>query len=221
MVSSNLNLKIDPSRIVESGLELLIISGDGITQDVYEKYRVGGNLERVLNNLEAVNKAKRKAGSKLPYIEWQCLVNRWNESQIHEIGDSMIKWGADYVRFCSLNYFSEDNAACILKAENQWAPKNPLYRTYCSENKTGITPTGSRRPCYWLWRTAVVNVDGTLAPCCLYDVPTWGDAFEKGILSAWRGSVFAEARTRTRPDKWSGPKNVLVCDRCSAPFLYK
>ena len=36
------------NRTVESGLDRLIISIDGTTQDVYKQYRVGGNLEKVL-----------------------------------------------------------------------------------------------------------------------------------------------------------------------------
>src|SRR6187402_3435821 len=35
-------------RTVASGLDRLIISIDGTTQDVYKQYRVGGNLEKVL-----------------------------------------------------------------------------------------------------------------------------------------------------------------------------
>src|SRR5690606_11675796 len=35
-------------KTVESGLERIIISIDGTTQDVYQQYRVGGQLEKVL-----------------------------------------------------------------------------------------------------------------------------------------------------------------------------
>src|SRR3984893_16430426 len=35
-------------KTVESGLDRLIISIDGTTQDVYEQYRVGGRLDKVL-----------------------------------------------------------------------------------------------------------------------------------------------------------------------------
>jgi MoaA/NifB/PqqE/SkfB family radical SAM enzyme len=35
-------------KTVESGLDRLIISIDGTTQDVYQQYRVGGQLQKVL-----------------------------------------------------------------------------------------------------------------------------------------------------------------------------
>ncbi|MEJ7585996.1 MAG: radical SAM protein, partial [Ferruginibacter sp.] len=35
-------------KTVESGLDRLIISIDGTTQDVYKQYRVGGNLDKVI-----------------------------------------------------------------------------------------------------------------------------------------------------------------------------
>ena len=38
--------------LLTSNLDMLAVSIDGTTQEVYEKYRVGGNLETVLNNLK-------------------------------------------------------------------------------------------------------------------------------------------------------------------------
>lgn len=35
-------------RTIESGLDRSIISIDGTTQEVYEQYRIGGKLEKVL-----------------------------------------------------------------------------------------------------------------------------------------------------------------------------
>src|ERR1700761_3882132 len=43
-------------RTVESGLDRLIISIDGTTQEVYEQYRVGGKLEKVLEGTKNILK---------------------------------------------------------------------------------------------------------------------------------------------------------------------
>jgi molybdenum cofactor biosynthesis enzyme MoaA len=40
---------------VESGLDRLIISIDGTTQDVYQQYRVGGKLEKVLQGAQGTS----------------------------------------------------------------------------------------------------------------------------------------------------------------------
>ena len=71
-------------RIIQSGLKKLIISVDGTTQDTYEKYRVGGKLETVLNGIEDLILIKRKLKSKYPLIIIQFLVFKHNEHQLKE-----------------------------------------------------------------------------------------------------------------------------------------
>src|SRR5579862_9368379 len=43
---------------VESGVDSLIISIDGITQDVYSQYRIGGDLEKVMEGADNIVKWK-------------------------------------------------------------------------------------------------------------------------------------------------------------------
>jgi MoaA/NifB/PqqE/SkfB family radical SAM enzyme len=66
-------------RTVESGLDRLIISIDGTTQEVYQQYRVGGKLEKVIAGAREIVKWKREMKSKTPFIIFQFLVVRPNE----------------------------------------------------------------------------------------------------------------------------------------------
>ena len=50
-------------RTIESGLDRLIISIDGTTQEVYEQYRIGGQLEKVLEGTRNIVKWKKKLKS--------------------------------------------------------------------------------------------------------------------------------------------------------------
>lgn len=47
-------------KTIESGLDRLIISIDGTTQEVYEQYRVGGQLAKVLEGTRTIVEWKRK-----------------------------------------------------------------------------------------------------------------------------------------------------------------
>jgi len=215
VVSSNLNMSIDAKRLVQSGLDHLIISGDGITQEVYEKYRVGGKIDRVLDNLKKLVKAKQEAHSTFPYIEWQCLVHKWNESQLEKIENTVMSLGADEVRFCQMNFFAAEDPQ---KVEEEWLPQNPQYRVFSS--KALSVHKAVRRPCYWLWRTAIVNVNGGITPCCLFDIPDWGNAFDEPFLSVWNNKKYTEARMRSQESNQIR-KIKLICDNCNAPFIYK
>src|SRR6476646_12140832 len=55
-------------RTVESGLDRLIISLDGTTQEVYSQYRIGGDLNKVLEGARNIVKWKRELKSKTPFI---------------------------------------------------------------------------------------------------------------------------------------------------------
>jgi hypothetical protein len=52
----------------------LIISIDGTTQEVYEQYRVGGNLNKVIEGAKNIVKWKKEMKSKTPFIVFQFLV---------------------------------------------------------------------------------------------------------------------------------------------------
>lgn len=216
IISSNLSLPIDAEEIVKSGLDYLVISGDGITQEVYEKYRVGGRLDLVLKNLSDIVAAKRKLRSKRPYIEWQCLVSKYNEFQMGEIESRIRAIGANEVRFASMNFLSlpQDVAA---KEEKEWLPENPAFHEFSSANILNAAKAGRRKACYWLWRTAVVNTDGSMVPCCLFDVPGWGDAFGEGVLNVWNNKYFNTARGMVDCSQREG--KGIICSTCTAPFI--
>jgi len=55
-------------KLVLSGLDILSISIDGLTQETYEQYRIGGKLDRVLANLDTVVRKKRELGRSTPWL---------------------------------------------------------------------------------------------------------------------------------------------------------
>src|SRR5947208_4717123 len=61
-------------KTVESGLDRLIISIDGTTQETYKQYRVGGNLDKVLQGAANIVKWKKELKSQTPFIIFQFLV---------------------------------------------------------------------------------------------------------------------------------------------------
>jgi MoaA/NifB/PqqE/SkfB family radical SAM enzyme len=69
-------------RTIESGLDRLIISIDGTTQEVYEQYRVGGKLDKVLEGTKNIVRWKKELKSRTPFIIFQFLVVKPNEHQV-------------------------------------------------------------------------------------------------------------------------------------------
>ena len=71
-------------EFLRSGLGRLVIDIDGTTQEVYEKYRIGGNLKTVLENTKKAMKMKREMGLKYPVIQARMIVNKFNEHQLDD-----------------------------------------------------------------------------------------------------------------------------------------
>ena len=83
--SVNLNATNDEQikGLLTSNLDALHVSIDGVTQEVYEKYRVGGNLETVFNNFKKLLAAKELYKSNTKII-WDFIVMKQNEHQVEE-----------------------------------------------------------------------------------------------------------------------------------------
>jgi MoaA/NifB/PqqE/SkfB family radical SAM enzyme len=96
-------------KTVESGLDRIIISIDGTTQETYENYRRKGTLSKVLEGTENLLKWKRKLQSRRPYVIFQFLVVRPNEHQIPEIKKLGREMGVDEVKFKTAQIYDYKN----------------------------------------------------------------------------------------------------------------
>ncbi len=99
-LSTNLNISsLDTDEIIRSGLEYMVVSMDGTTQNVYSKYRVGGKIDLVFNNMVDLINKRKELKSKSPFIEWQYVVMKHNIHQIDDAKRMAKEIGVDTIRF--------------------------------------------------------------------------------------------------------------------------
>src|ERR687889_540002 len=120
-------------KTVESGLDRLIISIDGTTQDVYRQYRVGGNLDKVIEGAKNIVKWKKELKSKKPFVFLQFLVVKHNEHQIEEIKEIAKEIGVDQVRFKTAQVYDYKNDP------NQLIPSIEKFSRYKKDNDGDYT----------------------------------------------------------------------------------
>ncbi|HPQ41117.1 MAG TPA: radical SAM protein, partial [bacterium] len=70
--------KID--RLVAAGVDELTFSVDGADQATYEKYRIGGDFERVRDLMAYCVAARNRHGAEVPYINWRYIIFKWNDA---------------------------------------------------------------------------------------------------------------------------------------------
>lgn len=70
----------DPEGIVKAGLHFIHFDIEGLTQKQHQLYRVGSNLDSILNNIKKLVRAKRKLDSFYPEIIIDTLISSYNEN---------------------------------------------------------------------------------------------------------------------------------------------
>jgi radical SAM protein with 4Fe4S-binding SPASM domain len=195
------------ARTVESGLDRLIISVDGTTQETYEQYRKGGNLDQVLEGARRVVAWKRRLGASHPHIIFQFLVVRPNEHQIPDIFRLAKSIGVDEVKLKTAQVYD-------YRAGHPLIPTQERYARYHAG------PDGSWAPkhaianhCWKLWHSCVVTWDGQVVPCCFDKdaVHHLGDLKTQRFRDLWQGKAYRAFRQKLL----KGRKEIDICTNCT------
>ena len=195
-------------RTVESGLDRLIISIDGTTQDVYKQYRVGGNLDKVIEGAKNIVKWKKELKSKTPFIFFQFLVVKPNEHQIEDIKKLAKEVGVDEVRFKTAQVYDYENDP------NQLIPVNEKFSRY-KRNKEGkyIAKNKLSNHCWKLHHANVITWDGLVVPCC-FDKDAMhqlGNLKMQSFKEIWHNDNYKQFRRELKTSR----KNIDICANCS------
>lgn len=195
-------------QTVESGLDRLIISIDGTTQNVYQQYRIGGSLDKVLEGAKNIVKWKKKLKSKTPFIFFQFLVVKPNEHQIQEIKKLGKEIGVDQVRFKTAQVYNFENDP------NQLIPSQKKYSRYKKDKKGNLkVKSGLSNHCWKLWYANVITWDGLVVPCCFDKDATHqlGNLKMQSFKEIWNNNNYKQFRSNLMKSR----KNIDICSNCS------
>ena len=195
-------------KTVESGLDRLIISIDGTTQDTYQQYRVGGKLDKVLEGAKNIVKWKKELKSKTPFIIFQFLVVRHNEHQIEEVKQLAKEIGVDDVWLKTAQIYDYE------KDPNQLIPVNNKYSRYKKGKDGKMQFKGNNQNhCWRLWHDPVITWDGAVVPCC-FDKDAQhklGNLQQQSFKELWRNGTY----NRFRHQVLQSRQNIDICANCS------
>lgn len=199
---------VNAKKTIESGLDRLIISIDGTTQDVYQQYRIGGNLNKVIEGAKNIVKWKKALNSKTPFVFFQFLVVKPNEHQIEEIKRLGKEIGVDDVWLKTAQIYDYENDP------NNLIPSNVKYSRY-KKKANGKVETLNKlsNHCWRLWHATVISWDGLVVPCC-FDKDaqhTLGDLKGKPFKEVWHNEKYIHFRKEILQSR----KNIDICKNCS------
>ena len=193
--------------IVASGLDQLIISVDGVTQEVYQQYRVHGDLAKVWVATEAIVEAKRKLKSTTPHVIFQCLAVKPNEHEIPLVFKKAKALGVDEVRIKSAQLYE-------YKVGNPLMPENESYSRYKRNRKGEFElkhPGGNH--CWRMWSGSVITWDGQVVPCCFDKDAShaMGELTKETFQQVWNNPRYKKFRNAVLSNR----QGIDICQNCS------
>jgi len=208
-VSTNFSFPYDAGRaegLVRAGLGVLGVSIDGASQPSYEKYRVRGDIARVIDNCRLVQDAKRRLGSTTPRLVWEYHVFEHNVDEIETARVMAAELGMDIAVTKGWTVGEE------------WDPQ--------SEHRFFWYPTPPAR-CRFPWQDAVIHNDGGVAPCCgtfykeddVGELPMQRNGRDgAGFRAVWNGAGLREARALFNDRAATGDH---VCKDCPITVIWE
>lgn len=194
-------------KTIESGLDRMIISVDGTTQETYENYRKEGKLETVLQGAKNIVKWKKTLQSATPHIIFQFLVVKPNEHQIPDIYRLAREIGVDEVKLKTAQVYEYKNG-------NDLIPTMDKYSRY-KQQKDGTYTVKNEllNHCWKLWHACVITWDGLVVPCCFDKdaIHQLGDLKKGTFREIWRGAQYHRFRTSLL----KGRDQIDICTNCT------
>lgn len=195
------------NAMLESGLKQLIVSMDGITQEVYQQYRIGGKLDKVNKGLELLLSERKKKNLHFPRVILQFLVTGQNEHQLPELKLWAKRMKVDELQLKTTQIYDYENGSELIPSDlgysryipvgnGKWKLKHKL------ENK-----------CWRMWQGAVVTWDGKVVPCC-FDKDAkhvMGSLQHNSLNSVWRSSAYNNFRLQLLSDR----TQIDICKNCT------
>ncbi len=218
-ISTNFSFRLSDERIkslVNSGATHITVAVDGLSQEKYERTRINGNLQWVLDNLKRMCEFKKERNQVYPKIEVQYLCFDYNIDELEPAKRLFAEWGVDQV---SIKEGDTEN----------WASLG--LRKY---KVTGRKPAKFLPRCEWPHFFTVIKYNGDAIPCCTYrereqyskvdDPRAVGNVFQTSVREVWNSPRYQQMRRLiSNPAKCASDPNEdkSFCYGCTRVYEVK
>lgn len=209
----NLNRASDEvlEALVKYKVRKLACSIDGASRETYGIYRVKGDFDRVIGNVEKINEYKRRHGSRYPELYWQFVVFGHNEHEIGEARRIAKRLNMQFVVKLSWDELYTEAFSPVVNRETVRREAG-LGVADRSEYEQRYGRSYAAKACAQLWKQPRINHDGRLLGCSINHWGDYGNVFEDGLETCLKGERMTHARqmlTGNRP-----ARDDIPCAAC-------
>jgi len=206
--------------LVRQGVNEVSISMDSLRKEIYEELRVNGKFEKVIGAIQAINEAKKAAGSELPRVN---LTPNFSRKNIEEL--------PEFIRFAKSNGISVIQATPTQVYRESWVEEsllrfpavaraaaeeaealarelgvvfvNELRMVYLNRGRGVLGLLKKKEPvdfptdpstCRKPWSSLYIEPDGEVRPCC-YLSPVLGNLYDSDFPEVWNSASALELRS--------------------------
>ena len=193
------------TQLMKAGLSRIIVSIDGLVEESYGTYRVGGSLQKALDGLAFLRQVKERMRSPT-HIELQMLRLKSNENEWSTISQQYKELGADSLTFKTAQLYNYEHGHPLMPSDSRYSRykigKDGLYHIKHQPN----------RSCHRLWTGCVITVSGDVLPCC-YDKESrfaYGNIYQNDLATIYQG----EKANRFRKTILQKRFRPAICSNC-------
>lgn len=199
---------VDADRTLDSGLDKITYALDGFSQETYEKYRIGGNFQQVLNSIIILS-AKAEARRSSILIKVKFLVHAFNEHEVPAVrhfftGMSNVELMLDYFWIPPEDgeYVLTDRYTVSKNMYNVWSPKHsPEFNIYTYDKERDVfrhisSDLPFNKMCELVYIGMYINPNGDAYPCCKAALPEPEDMYLGNVFSESVTEVFNSEKAK-------------------------
>jgi MoaA/NifB/PqqE/SkfB family radical SAM enzyme len=188
--------KVD--ALLDSGLDAIVFSFDGVTKEVYESIRVGANFEKTKENIIRLVKERNRRGLQKPSISLAVLIQKANYQEIEQFKSF---WQELPIKVCFSEVINRTGADLLPEELKARLKPRPAY------------------PCRRIFEVIAVMSNGKVVLCCgdYTGSIILGDLNKQTIPEVWDSNKFKKIREihlNGQGDK------IRLCRDTRCPFIY-
>ncbi len=194
-------------ELLSSGLKQLIVSVDGVSQEVYEQYRIGGDISTVEKGLRLLLERRKEVNQNYPRVVLQFLVTGQNEHELPAIKKWSKDLGVDELQLKTTQIYDYKNGSDLI-------PKDLGYSRYLpNADGTWRLKKKIENKCWRMWQGAVSTWDGKIVPCCFDKdaAHVMGDLGQSRLSEIWKSSTYFNFRNQLLSDR----TEIEICRNCT------
>ncbi len=182
--------------LLNSGLTRMCFSLDALSRETFEKIRIGGNYDKIMNNINTFLRLRAEMKKQIPLTRVSMVLQ---EDNAHEAEEFKKYWvdKVDYValqRFVPISPFEEDDSDEMAHAKNE-------------------TPMEGKQKCSYAFESVFIHGDGLVLPCAAHKARkiAIGNIHNDSIYDIWHSEAMENIRNCHKKGDISSLKLCPAC----------